>query len=239
MMSLQTAWAYISRELYGEEFIEELAGFLQKQRVKNILECGCGDGHVVHGLAQRGFNGLGIDSDPEMFSLALKDNQHPNIKYNCLGWLNLGILKEQFDAVICRGNSLPCISGWGDFNVEPKKTREEIRKSIGLFFGKLKKGGLLYLDTCPEVEINSYGREIEINSRDTHLLGTISYEQNRQVRRIEGNGIIHGEPYQGVSTSLVIHPNELEQMVSEHSPSAVWHQKLVNENNYEVICAKK
>ena len=60
MMSLSEEWALLSREMYGQKFIDELAEFLQKQKVRTILECGCGDGYVLNGLAQKGFSGIMI-----------------------------------------------------------------------------------------------------------------------------------------------------------------------------------
>ena len=69
MISLSKEWAILSRVMYGEKFHQELSDFLKKNNVKTILECGCGDGNVLKGLAKRGFIGLGIDNNVEMIQM--------------------------------------------------------------------------------------------------------------------------------------------------------------------------
>lgn len=239
MISLSKAWAHISRELYGKEFLDELAELLQKQGVKKILECGCGDGYILHGLAQRGFNGFGIDLNEEMIALGLKDHQHTNISYQIMNWQDAQKLSEQFDAVICRGNSLPHIVSWEHNYLNPEKTREGIGRSIQQFFEKLREGGLLYLDTCSQYELDKKGRNIEIDTKKVRLSGSISYDNDKRIRIVAGRGIILGKPFEGRSTSLVITPDELESMVRSYSPSVVWRPKLISERNYDIVCAVK
>ena len=79
MISLSQEWVLLSKARYGEKFIDELARFLKKRNVKTIFECGCGDGYILYGLAERGFKGVGIDSNSEMISFARKNQSHKNI----------------------------------------------------------------------------------------------------------------------------------------------------------------
>lgn len=239
MMSLSKEWALLSREMYGQEFIDELAEFLQKQKVKTILECGCGDGYVLQGLAKKGFQGIGIDASPEMIALALENHQHPNISYKQMNWLDIRRLEEQFDAVICRGNSLSFVASWGKEHLNPREAREKIEESISLFFQKLKQGGLLYVDTCSQEELNKNGGDVEIRTENIHLIGRIEYDWQKMERRVFGSGKVFGDDFSGSFASYLLTPKELESITKSHSPSVVWCPKLVRKKNYDVVCAIK
>jgi SAM-dependent methyltransferase len=238
-MSLSKEWALLSREMYGSEFVDELTEFLQKQNVRTILECGCGDGYVLQGLAKKEFWGVGVDASPEMVALALENHQHPNISYKQMSWLNIGDLGGQFDAVICRGNSLSAVASWGSEHLNLDEARKKIEESIDIFFQKLKFGGLLYLDTCSQEELDKKGGDVEIKTPNIQLMGKIEYDLQRMERRVFGSGTVFGEYFSGGSTSYLLTPKELESIVTTYSPSVVWHPKLVNERNYDIICAKK
>ena len=84
MISLSKEWALLSKAMYGEKYIDELADFLRNNKVHSVLECGCGNGDVIRGLAERGFRGVGIDNDKEMILMAKRENPHQNIKYQLM-----------------------------------------------------------------------------------------------------------------------------------------------------------
>lgn len=238
MISLSREWAILSSQMYGQEFIDELADFLNEYGVRTILECGCGDGHVLYGLAQKGFCGIGIDSDSEMIKLALENNKHQNISYKEMSWLDIWKLNVQFDAVMCRGNSLSSVVSWGKEHI-PSLTKQKLEQSICLFFNRLKDKGLLYVDTCSQGEIDRNGGKIEINTRDIHLIGQIEYDKQEMERRVFGSGSIFGEKFSGGSASYLLYPTELEELIKANNPSCIWHKKLVTERNYDIICAIK
>lgn len=236
MISLSREWAILSNELYKQDFIDELAGFLNQYNIRTLLECGCGDGHILKGLAEKGFQGIGVDSNLEMIELALNNNPNPNISYELMSWLDINHINKNFDAVICRGNSLSAVASWGDNHINPE-SKNMIKKSIDLFFKKLKQRGLLYLDCCSQDEINRNGGDVEIKTSHVQLSGKIEYDWKNMERRVFGRGIVLGEEFQGGSASYLLTPNELENLVRDHNPSYVWHPKLVYEKNYEIICA--
>ncbi len=241
MMSLSKEWALLSREMYGQEFVDELTKFLQKQRVRTILECGCGDGYILQGLAKKGFRGVGIDSSPEMIALALENHQHPNISCKQMNWLDLRELrelKEQFDAVICRGNSLSAVASWGKKHIDPIQTRNNIEESVSLFYERLRQGGLLYVDCVSQEEIDKRG-EINIQTPNIQLRGSVEYDWQKMERRVFGSGKVFGEDFSGGSATYLLTANELEKMIKDHNPSVVWHPKLVFEKNYDIVCAIK
>jgi len=239
MISLSKEWALLSKEMYGQEFIEELAEFLGKQRAKTILECGCGDGYILQGLAKRGFRGIGIDASPEMIALALENHQHPNISYKQMSWLDIESLTRKFDAVVCRGNSLSAVASWGKEHINFTYARRKIEKSIDLFFQRLKQRGLLYVDTCSQAEIQRNGGDVEVKTPNIQLTGRIEYDWQNMERRFFGNGKVFGEDFNGGSASYILTPKELEGIVKSNNPSVIWCPKLVSEKNYDVVCAKK
>lgn len=240
MMSLSKEWALLSRAMYGQEFIEELSKFLKNQRVETVLECGCGDGNVLQGLAKKGFRGLGIDGDSEMIQIAMEEHSHPNIAYSHLNWLDLAKVHNQYDCLMCRGNSLSYVLHWGKSNSpSSNKIRSAIKKSLDLMLSKVKSGGLLYVDCVKQEEIDEGSKDIELVYPNVYLKARIDYDLKRRIRRTYGEGVLQGERYCGGGESIFISPQELEKMVKEHKPSRVWHPNLKHEINYHVICAKK
>jgi SAM-dependent methyltransferase len=239
MISLSQEWAILSRYFYGQEFIDELAEFLKREKINELLECGCGDGNVLRGLAEKGFYGLGIDTSSEMISMALKYNQHPNIIYQKLNWLDLEQISKNFDAVMCRGNSLASCISWETEDFNPDKAYSSLQKSLCLMFNKLKNGGLLYLDTVSQREIDNNGGEVEFNFDKFYLKGKIEYDWKTRTRKAYGQGIINGEFFSGGASSYLIRPEELEDLLKSFNPPYIWRPELKNEINYQVICAKK
>lgn len=239
MMSLSKEWALLSRAMYGQKFIDELAEFLRKNNVKTILECGCGDGNVLRGLATRGFSGLGIDGDPEMIEMAQQEHAHPNIRYLTLDWLKLGKNTKKYDCVMCRGNSLSYVLNWkGGKKVLPRKIKNSIAKSISLMFDRLEPNGLLYVDTVRQEDIDTGNREIELKYPNISLKAQIEYDLEKRIRKTHGEGVVWGEQFKGGGESVFITPNELEEVIKKHT-ACVWRPNFRYEQNYEAVCAIK
>lgn len=238
-MSLSKEWAFLARAMYGQEFIDEIANFLSKQNVKTILECGCGDGYVLRGLAQKGFKGVGIDLDTEMISLALSNNQHPNISYQEMNWLDIENLQRKFDLVMCRGNSLSYVEGWDKQAINSEEAKKKIRESMGLFFEVTNPNGLIYVDTISEEELKEQGGNVEIKTEDICLKGKIEHDWQARTRKTYGSGKLQNEDFKGGAVSYLLTPHELEELVKSYSPSVVWMPELKHERNYHVVCARK
>lgn len=241
MISLSREWASLSRAMYGQEFIDELADFLRHHNIKTILECGCGDGYILHGLAEKGFSGMGMDGNQEMIALALQNTQHPNIKYKQMNWLDISQLKEQFDCVMCRGNSLSHVASWDmeESCFKPELAKENLEKSIKLFFERLKSSGLLYIDTISSAEIALGNRDIKLNFPNIQMGGRIEHFPERRIRKTYGEGVVNGEFFKGGTVSYLLTPNELEETVRSFNPKRIWSPEFKHEKNYQVICAQK
>jgi len=240
-MSLSQEWSALSEAMHGEDFITELAAFLRHHGAKRILECGCGNGHVLEGLARCGFCGVGIDAEPEMITMAQALHSHPEICYLKMNWLDLDQLGQTFDAVICRGNSLTYVNSWGkekrDF--EPETTRLLIEKSIRIMYRHLKPDRVLYLDTISQREIALGSQEVAIRLPGIELLGRIEYDRQKRTRYIAGSGTVHGRDFCGDSICYLLTADELVDILRSLQPAKIWRPKLAHEPNYDVVCARK
>lgn len=239
-MSLSKKWALLSRAMYGQKFTEELSKFLKRQKVKTILECGCGDGNVLFGLAKKGFSGVGIDGCSEMIKIANQEHSHPNISYRILNWLDLERISSQYDCVMCRGNSLSYVLSWGKIKQEPAEiVTSSVVKSISLMFDRLKPKGMLYTDTVRQEDIDLGNKEIELKFPNVSLKGKIEYDLKRRIRRTYGRGTLFGEEFYGGQESIFIPPSELEKLLQDHNPVKIWQPLLIYEKNYQIICCRK
>jgi SAM-dependent methyltransferase len=238
MISLSEEWAALSESTHGKDFINELYLLFKERDVNNILELGCGDGHILNGLAKRGMSGVGVDADKYLVSRAKQINKDKKIKYIQRDWREIYKLNEMFDAVMCRGNSLSAVVSWNKLVLDKGFAEARIKESIKLFYDKLKKRGLLYIDTFSEKEKNYLGH-IAIKNDLVNLEGRIIYDYANKTRLVEGEGTVRGEPFKGGSISYLLTMDELKAMIQELNPARIWMPHLKYEIHYDVICAIK
>lgn len=93
------------------EEIPFLVKHLKKNKVKTVLDLGCGTGEHAIALAKRDFKVIGVDNNEEMLANALekREKQEEKVKQNLefvhLSIRDLASLKgRQFDAALCLGN---------------------------------------------------------------------------------------------------------------------------------------
>lgn len=93
-------------DVHGEvDFVEQLLGPTADAtgRTRSVLDAGCGTGRVAIELAARGFDLVGVDSDPAMLGAARAKAPH-------LAWVEADLttlgLGRSFDAVVLAGNVL-------------------------------------------------------------------------------------------------------------------------------------
>lgn len=242
-LSLPQEWDVLSRAMYGKNFIDELAELFKSYDVRTILECGCGGGHILAGLAENGFDVVGIDSDKEMISLARKN--YPKLKFELMSWLDLSLLSAKFDAVMCRGNSLTHVDSWSSRKLVATHNRivklSLIKTSLKMMWGKVKKSGLLYIDTISQNEIDSNDGKVEFSRDGISLSGQTTHNWEKRIRTINGSGNVNGKIFSGGTVSYLIKPPEMKSLIAEimPNPSRIWEPGLKNEVNYCVVCAIK
>ncbi len=156
-----------------------------------------------------------------------------------MNWLRLDRFGGQFDAVICRGNSLPYAVSWNKDEIDPEKAQRAIMESLRQMWAKVKPGGILYVDAVPKAEVEKGGGPIKFNAPGVNLEGTVEYDLKNRIRHMKGGGTINGEEFEGEAYSYVILPEEIESILRDFGAEEVWSPELKHEKNYQIICAKK
>ena len=144
--------------------------------------------------------------------------------------------------MLCRGNSLSSVVGWGDnISIDTVKASFAIRNSVGLFLSKLRDRGLLYVDTISQKEIDAKGRLIELNFPESRisLKGKITHDWDTRIRKVSASGTVLSENFAVTTNSYLISPDELVRIMEEFHPRKVWKVKLETEVNYDVVCARR
>lgn len=75
---------------------------------KKILDVGCATGELSYHLANAGARVVGIDLNEDLLHQAASDKKHPNLSFMKMNMLDLNhfFTSQQFDAVLCFGNTL-------------------------------------------------------------------------------------------------------------------------------------
>lgn len=114
-----------------------LRSIFRNKGVQRILDVGCGPGTQSIPLAKLGFEVVGVDPSRQMLDKAKRNAQQHNTQVNWVqgDFLSLSdVVDGGFDAIVCKGNSLPHLL-----------TDEEIETSILTFFELLRPGGVLVI----------------------------------------------------------------------------------------------
>lgn len=245
-ISLSEEWAELSAALCTPEYIRSLGTYFKTYGVKNILECACGDGHVLRGLGQEGLVGIGVDPDPYLFQRAQAMNKNPEISFYNLSVAELetdsALGQQQFDAVMCRGNSVTAFGAWGTTaeTFDAAKSELMLRQALKIMWGRLRKNGVMYLDVTRQEDIDRGNHALRLDLGDIHIQGEITIDDQFRRRDAFGQGTVKGRSFRGGSSSLLIGPTELKQMlIGVIKPKDIWTPTEVQDAMYEIICARK
>lgn len=124
---------------------------LKKNHVNSILDCACGTGLQAIGLLEHGFKVLASDLNEKMITQAIKNAKKRGFNLNTIqaDFRDLkSKISEQFDAIICMGNSLSHLL-----------TDQDIRDALINIHDLLKKNGLLI------IEIRNFDKLLEKKTR--------------------------------------------------------------------------
>lgn len=121
-------------ESEGDFFIEQL----RSRGVKRVLDVACGTGFHSVRLLAAGFDVVSADGSPQMLGKAFDNGRKRDKLLRTVQadwrWLNKTV-HEQFDAVICLGNSFTHLF-----------TEHDRRKALAEFYATLNHDGILILD---------------------------------------------------------------------------------------------
>ncbi|MFH1663340.1 MAG: class I SAM-dependent methyltransferase [archaeon] len=213
--SVDFVWDTCIEFLYDKElYAESISELLKEQGAKKILDCSCGTGFPSIQLAKRGFNVTASDASSRMLSRFRKnmEKEKLSIPFFKLKWNKLdSFFDSGFDAVLCRGNSLPYAVSWEKNSVDLEKARKEIFVSLKNMFNLLKENGFLYVDLSPResfsplntVFIHKFrpkeidGKTVLIDWKITHFLdkGKRIWNANLLVKETKKNFSLRFEGY--------------------------------------------
>ena len=133
------------------ETVIEAVNFFKHERVRTVLDLGCGTGRHTAYLLEEGFQIYGGDSSEAALELAMATL--PAVNFETCNMTSLPYEAGFFDAVICN-------------HVIQHGTRAEIKVAISEIGRILRKGGLLFL-VAISTKHPKYltGTEIEPNTR--------------------------------------------------------------------------
>ena len=159
-------WEISLKFMYAVKYVKSLDGFLKENNVRRLLDCSCGVGFPAIGLKKLGYDIVCSDADEKMLR-RFRHNcvmEGVRIEAKRLRWQQLSnAFGQEFDCVLCRGNSLPYVVSWVGENVDVRNALPEIEKSIQGMFRVLKPGGLLYVDASPREAFTPKQTVIEEN----------------------------------------------------------------------------
>lgn len=90
-----------------------LHDYLNRESLTSVLDIGCGAGTFALELSQTGIRVLGVDLSEEMIEISRKKAQETGstASFSLADMRELGSIKEQFDGIVCIGNTLAHVSG--------------------------------------------------------------------------------------------------------------------------------
>lgn len=141
-------WETESKQKYwleSDKTVVTLTKELDKSKIKDVLDLGCGIGRHTFYFAKEGFNVTALDSSSNALNLLRQNLVTLGLRANLLeGNYNRDLFKaESFDFVLA-------------FNVIYHGSRENFQDSIQLVHKWLRPGGLFFF-TCPTRKDAKYG----------------------------------------------------------------------------------
>ena len=142
-----------------KSFFEDL---VKEYSLRKVLDAGCGTGFHSILLAKLGLEVTGFDSSSEMVKRATENSRAHNvhITFHQSTFQDVSLcMDEQFDAVICMGNSLPHLL-----------TEGEVVLSLTNFFNLLSEGGILVIQYLNYDRImKSKERIVDVKKREGNI----------------------------------------------------------------------
>ena len=133
---------------------EGIAELLRARSAERILDCACGTGLPAIDLRVRGFSVNCTDGDALMLQQFRRNARVRGVSDDCshLQWSELDSLAEQYDYVLCRGNSLIYADTWTNSNY-PAAHPMGIEGHIRAIASAVAPGGYLHIDAPRNSEL--------------------------------------------------------------------------------------
>ena len=199
-VDLATLWEACSDKLIDKVvFVNRLEELLRSYGITEksmILDVAGGFGFPSIELAQRGYQIVYNDGSSGMLERAMSNAESVGAPMFLFSFQSMGIsaLPWQeyednigdacFDALICKGNSLPYAVSWGKAHPDLTEARGQIKSTLQQFYRILHDGGILYVDKQPEAQeecIEEIGL-VSVGGRDLTLTSTMNNDKVNRIR---------------------------------------------------------
>ena len=241
-------WQYSIPMLWNETYVKSLEQLLKDKRVRKVLDPACGVGFPALDLAERGFEVTASDGDPVMLENFKQETEmrKRDIIPQQTDWRMLSSqYKNEFDAVIVRGNSLVYVDSWAVEQRKPinvEKTDKGIQESLANFRAVLKPKGILYVDIFHRFEtqgLETMGSKT-IDGLDFSLDFDVAYEKKNGIRRIVSKLYYGRKQHSRVYTSFLLPHERLVYLLKHVGFKEVEpYVPIDGENVYSVFIARK
>lgn len=103
-----------------------LHDYLRQESLTSVLDIGCGTGTFALELSKTGVHVRGVDLSEEMIEISRKKAQEAGstARFSLADMRDLGSIEEQFDGIVCLGNTLAHVSG----EIELKQVLTQFRE---------------------------------------------------------------------------------------------------------------
>lgn len=183
---------------YDVTLVDDLLQLLKNHGMNKdplrIIDWGCGTGNPSIGLAERGHNVLGIDSDAEMLERFVGNTVRRRTTARTVradwGDVPAAVPDRDFDVALCCGNSLIYAASWDKSAVDRAASERGINGALTNMALMLRRGGLLYIDITSSKELGNAESKVEfvgIRRLPTHYISIVwhtTYDWQRLERTV-------------------------------------------------------
>jgi len=246
-LDIAQLWEICIHFLWDQTLTESLDQLLHQAGSKTILDCAGGTGFPCLDLRRKGWDITYSDGSQAMFACFQKKLDQAGLQMPCFlaDWRRLtSVVPRHFDAVFCRGNSLPYVDSWDRPLAE--LAMEHIQRALEEFYQMLNPGGLLYIDTAGNQEFNqtAYPASWDLGEKkiDGHTIGlqwSTDLDYSRMIRTWSVEVVVDGQHFQFSHQGYLLTPDELQQRLGRVGFHDVRPTEIPGENWYEVILCRK
>lgn len=243
-MDIATLWQLCLEFEYDRaNLVSGLEQWLEWNKDAQILDCACGTGFPSIDLIQRGYNVTCTDGSPRMLAEFKVNAEKAGVAVTprCIQWSELSQhFGREFDVVMCRGSSLIYAGAW---DKDDTPDREAIKVAIRNFGQCLKPGGILYVDTTAEENLNrtvperhTYPERV-IDGRRVGLSEVIHTDKSAHLRTWVTTLTVDGVSYNFERHSYYLPHSDLLLLLSECGVRNIRKVKVPGEH-YDVFTSQ-
>lgn len=142
------------------DYIEEIFNLFSSNKIRHILDLGCGTGGHVFPLIQRGYKVSGVDSSERMLAAARKKAEENNVQVEfVLGDIRSLELDQQYDAIIAMFAVMSYQTTNDDLLATFKTAHQHLHKDGLLIFDSWYGPAVLTIRPSPRTKTIELGKE--------------------------------------------------------------------------------